>query len=447
MSTRPLPIWTLIALLAVAPIDAAAAGRAPVPDRAPIPIHVPALEAPIEALGTGLSPEVSVRVTIDAEGRLSAVEVLSIKPSSPLDSRFEAVVRETLLRWRYAPALRGGVPVATQLSWTVSFPERSAADESEVGSFVWRPLARDPGDSEAYRRHVLQLPDEQRVRRLAELVERGLGLMSKEPARHLSTRFMVYTDAPDPEVARTLAGNLEATFNILQEVLGDQIDVQPEAHRIVVLLFASEGGFNRLKANERIKDPIAGFYDPVGMIAFHLQMDSPQDLIHVALHEAAHAFTDRYLARRGVVFPRWLSEGFADYLGSSTIQRGQLIPGRTRKQRSIATRDMKLLRASWEQLTLDELQKGVRAGEPPSLEQVVTATRDTFYGDLRSMNYAKAWVFVHYLRHGQPEWAVDRFPRLMLYVAEGYPPTQVLTDLYGPLDRLEVAFREYVLGF
>jgi len=54
---------------------------------------------------------------------------------------------------------------------------------------------------------------------------------------------------------------------------------------------------------------------------------------------------------------------------------------------------------------------------------------------------------VHFLRHGEDSWADERFPELLLYVAEGYPSDEVVRRIYGDLDALEARFDEYVRRF
>ena len=79
---------------------------------------------------------------------------------------------------------------------------------------------------------------------------------------------------------------------------------------------------------------------------------------------------------------------------------------------------------------------------------MVEATTDTFYGDKRRMFYSMSWLLVHYLRHGQPGWAESEFPTMMLYVAEGYPVSQVFGAVYGTTPtEMDPVYRDYVKQF
>src|SRR6187455_629831 len=78
-------------------------------DRRPVPLRNPPLVSPLEAAGTGIAPEVTVKVEVDARGRASKVEVLKIQPPSALDAAFRDQAMRTLSTWRFAPAIEAGV--------------------------------------------------------------------------------------------------------------------------------------------------------------------------------------------------------------------------------------------------------------------------------------------------------------------------------------------------
>ena len=92
----------------------------------PFAIRTPQLMVPEETAGSGLSPEVAVRLTIDERGRVSAVDVQSITPASDFDAFFRDEVVETLSDWRFAPATTNGKPVASTLDWRARFPVKAA---------------------------------------------------------------------------------------------------------------------------------------------------------------------------------------------------------------------------------------------------------------------------------------------------------------------------------
>ena len=415
-------------------------------ETAPVALYTPPLRTPAEAAGTGLAPEVTVRVTVNAKGRVSAVEVEAIQPSSDHDDVFERLTREVLERWRFAPALRDGQPVETTLSWMVQFPEIEAEGDAVSSDRGWRLMAseRQSGD---LRQRILSLPLEQRVQYLEEKATLARDCLEAGKIEQInSPRFMVFTDAPNPEVAQVLTSNLESTFNILNAILGG-LDAQPEPYRIVVFMYATEAEFSQLRRRVQGLEWSAGFYNPIGMLAFHMQMQSNEALLSIMLHEATHAYLDRYLARPGVVFPRWLDEGFADYVGNSRIRKGQLIPGKKR-----AT---ELYRAPWgavrgrsqSRFTVDEVRKAMQGDKALTIEELISTDVVEFYGERRPLFYAMSWLLVHFLRHGGEDWAEERFPELMLYVAEGYSAPNAFRTVYGDPAEFDQEFRSYVKRF
>lgn len=424
----------------------------------PTPIHTPVLMTPIEAAGTGLAPEVGVRVVLDATGRVREVEVLSIEPSSGLDAVFEQVTRETLLDWRYAPARRDGLPVETTLTWSVKFPSRTpdaagpevvrGTDPPEVERFAWRDLAVAERSAFNHRREMLRLPHEKRLELLQENLAKASRFLDAKKIREAATaRFLVYTDAPDPKIGEILASNLEAVFSTLDGLLGGGITTQPDRYKIVAVLFSTEAAFQNAQSSVVGIEWAAGVYSPVGLILFHMQMPSNQALLSTMIHEATHAYLDRYIARPGVVLPRWLDEGFAEYVGNSEIRKGEIVAGKTRR--------VELYRGPWGEArgpastsrTLDQLKDALKKGDAASLQELLAADISTFYGEKRQSYYGTSWLLVHFLNQGEVGWDEAKFPQLVLYIAEGYPPLAAFRQVYGDPDEFDAAFKQYIRKF
>jgi hypothetical protein len=80
--------------------------------------------------------------------------------------------------------------------------------------------------------------------------------------------------------------------------------------------------------------------------------------------------------------------------------------------------------------------------------ELVSANIETFYGDRRGLYYAEGWLLVHFLRHGEPSWAKQEFPRFMLYALEGFEIPEVLQQVYRTdLKTLDEKFQAYVKKF
>jgi TonB family protein len=416
-------------------------------DRDPVPLHTPAVERPTATEGTGIAPEVTIKLAVDDRGRPTDVQILDVRPSSKFDELFAEAARKTLLTWRFAPALSGGEPRAAELQWTLTFPtEKLEQQQDEELGFSWRRFDRGEQASQDFRQRILALPLQQRAQLLTQRAETAAQHLNEQQlTKFTSNRFIVFTDAPKPEVAQVLAQNLEATFNILEQMLG--IEPQPEPYRVVVFMYASESDFEALKRDVRAIEFASGFYNPLGLIAFHMQLVSNETLLGMMLHEATHAYLDRYVARPGVVLPRWLDEGFAEYLGNSQIRKKQLIPGKTRRAATYRGPWGIVRGKSMSQWTVERMKTAVRKNEALTIEELVSANLDEFYGERREQYYPMAWLLVHFLHHGETEWGVERFPTLLLYVAEGYPADEVLRVVYGDLSDLQESFRRYVLRF
>jgi len=418
------------------------------PDRrAAVPIRTPRVETPIETAGTGLAPEVMVKVRVDTQGAVSRVEVLAIRPASRFDDLFRQVTEETLAGWRYAPETWEGRPIETELEWTIQFPSRDEVTEP-VGPGAVFGLKRT-GPPEDFWTRVCKMNREARIKLLEESGGRALAHLDQERLREgRSSRFKVFTDAGSAEVEKKLAANLEATYDVVEDLLGPTVEPRHEDYKIIAFMYASRAAYEALKRDVPSVDWAEGFYSPAGMIAFHMEMPSNEVLISLMLHEATHAYLDRHLARPGLRFPRWLSEGFAEYVGNSEIKQGELVPGRTPKVSIYATSYGTYRRKSQAALGVEQVRQAMRKGEALTLRELVRATPDTFYGERRRLYYSMAWLFVHYLRHGDEGWADQRFPTLMLYIAEGYPAEKVLEAVYRATpDELDPGFVEYVKRF
>jgi len=415
-------------------------------DRVAIPIRTPRVETPVETAGSGLAPEVPVRVHVDRRGRVTKVEVREVRPSSEFDPLFRQATEETLSDWRYAPAIRGGQPVEALLEWTIQFPSRETPQEKAPGS---RPSGSSGQARTNYWDRVRRMKDEARLELLEEsgrLAQQHL--LTTDRRAQASNHFLVYNDSTDPQIAAKLAGNFEATYDVLNSLLAPVIDPQPERFKILAFVYRSRNSYQALLRDVMNQDWADGFYHPTGMLAIHLEMPDNEALLSIMVHEATHAYLDRHVIRRGVRFPRWLNEGFAEYVGNSTIKKGKLIPGRTTRSRIYDTPYGAQMGSSGSAFTIADVKQAIKRNEALSVPELIDASTDLFYGDRRRMYYSMSWLLVHYLRHGQPGWEENEFPTLMLYVAEGYPVAQVFDAVYGNTPaEMDPAYREYVKQF
>jgi len=195
------------------------------------------------------------------------------------------------------------------------------------------------------------------------------------------------------------------------------------------------------------------FYSSLGLIALHLQLSTPDQVLEMLIHEATHAFEDRHLTRPGVHFPSWLQEGLAEYMSNSRIKKGVLIPGRVPSSRQFYTRfveaQLVVTRAIPQaRLSMVEMKSAMKSGEALTLAEVLDSDIGSFEGARLQFYYSLSWLVVHFLRHGEDSWTQGAFPDFLLYAAEGFPIVAAIESAYGrPVAALEEPFREYVIDF
>lgn len=400
---------------------------------------------------TGIAPEVKLRVSLDERGRVAETEVLDVQPSTRLDEVFRRAAIEGVGSWRYSPAIVGGEPTATELRWTVQFAPKSG--------FVPNPHMRaDVGtvyrveDAAERRVGVSLLPDREKqelLRCYSRVAEEKL--VNSRRRRTESRRFVVISDSPQEEAVSIVAGNLEAAWGVLEDLFAPAMELRDGGdEKIVVYLFSSEAAYRSAVDDLGLFVPWqGGAYLPPGFFLFHIERSSSAGLVRTLLHEVFHAFSDRHLVRRGDRLPLWMEEGFAEYLASSRIKNGEILPGKTRKREyflipywGVAQRRTA---SGW---NAKRVRQAIYEDRELSLGELLEAEIPLFYGEDRWLFYPSAWLFVHFLRHdGKDETAVERFASLALYLAEGYPARAAVESVYGDLAELETRFRRYVRRF
>ncbi len=434
-------------VLGVAPASAQPREVAKLPDRSPIPLlHFPLL-APIETAGSGVAPEVQVKVKIDARGRVTGVEVVAIRPSSEWDDIFRRQTIESILQWRYAPAIENGKAVATTLKWSVQYRVVESTSLRQAGNL-------DPfsAKSPETRRAQLQTWSDEKRRELLERYARSSEKHLDPLQRRLydSPQFIVITDAPDRNTAQVVAQNLEATYNLLDHLFQPEIEPLPERYKVVVYLFRHRQSFTRAAAELHLPGWSSGLYAPPGVLLFHLEVATPERLQQTLIHEAFHAYSDSHLLRPGLRLPRFLEEGLAEYISNSWItKKGQMLLGKTIKSQFVIRHNLPgvLRRVTHAGYSLAELKKALRQHYALSIDDLFRTDLGLFYGPKGNLYYPTSWLFVHFLRHGEEEWATHQFPDFLLYLVEGYPPQEVLEAVYGATpEQIDLRFREYVKG-
>ncbi len=395
---------------------------------------------PWQTAGSGEAPEVKARLAIDARGRVTAVEILSLQPSGTFDQHFRDAVTKALANWRFAPARQDGVAVPATQERTYRFtPQAANPVEAQLS---YRGLASATiGDVREAELAVMPVAVRRRVG--DDEIARAEALLDARTRQQAEVEYVTaVTDLPTPGTATKLAGNVIAAMMAAHEVLRAKAPDQPTFGRLHVYVFRTREKYLKFAPDDLQKT--GGFYSPAGLLAFHAELPSVQNLLAVMLHEATHAYVGRHLVRPGVQIPTWLNEGFAEYIGNSDIEKGRLVAGSHKSRRTF--------QMTWGGLASVETSAAARAdaarltrreNKDFGLAVLLRSTRSEFYADAEGF-YAKAYAAVHFLRHGRPGWDTGAFPTFMLYVAEGYAPDAAFRHAYGvdPAS-LEAEFARY----
>jgi hypothetical protein len=428
---------------------------APPASRGPVVLYQPELRCPLESAGTGLKPLVRLKLSVDVHGKVTRAEVTSIEPTSELDDAFRAAASEGLSLWRFAPGEKDGAPVPSEITVAVKF---IPSDEAPATAIPGLPASVSTASSDAsfeslrydYRARVLAMSRGQRraiADRIAETAETFIRKDKRAVAR--DDWFEVVTDFGGQKQADGLLQNVEATFAAIVKVFGNRVPPRPREDRLRVYVFETKAQYDQFAAKNIPFEWSAGFYAPAGLLAFHTQHPTLGYLRAVLFHETTHAYVDRHLTRQGTLMPRWLDEGFAEYIGNSDVKDGQLLLG-SHKQRkeSTAYGFATIFWQSASRATSETAQRAQRQKRALTLSQIVGAGIETFYGKDYDLYYAQGWLAVHFLRHGRPSWAESEFPRFLLYVAEGYAPVDAMRVCYGATpESLETEYQRYVKAF
>ncbi|MEM7479873.1 MAG: energy transducer TonB [Acidobacteriota bacterium] len=420
-----------------------AAQDAPGVNLSPMLIESSSLYAPMEASGTDIRPELKVRVQVNPRGKVSEVEILGIQPTTAYDHLFVDHTRSQLSRWRYAPALENGEPVAATLEWTVSyksFDETSPSPPQVLGGTHLSPWATSEAQS------IAELDRSERLaflRRHAEYAETLLD--PRYRSRFDTPRFTVVTDVPDEKLARQLATEMESVFNALDAFVGDRISPRPQDGKIAVFVFANKDRSKKVRRQLRSGDSIGGTYSKSGLMVLDTDVLDPDFFQRILLFQTTRAYLDRHLERRGVVLPAWIEQGFTWYISNARIKEGAIVPGKIQPSRWALSPFGGAYRArSLAESDLDRVKGAVRDGRGISPADLLDIDSQT-NAERPRLYFPTAWLFSHYLCHGEKDWFHKEFPRFLLYAVEGYPADVAFEQVYGRTpDQVAEEFERYV---
>ena len=416
-------------------------------------IRTPPIHAPAEMAGTGIDPEVAVKVDIDETGAVSRVHIQTIEPSSQFDELLRSRVTEALKRWRFGPARDGeDNPAPSTMSWRMKFVSQEEGSRPGASAFAIDNDLRVLAGSDALPMNFRPLTRQERAERLSGIVEKAEKHLDRTHRRRRETqRFIVVSDAEEESTAEILAGNMESIFQVFHSIFDQHLEPMPQNWKLVVYLYRRQSSLEQLNRGIGGRDFGAGFYQSPGLLAFHQEVHYYDQLLSTMVHEAFHAFSDSHLTAPGKNLPRWAEEGLAEYFSNSKIEDGQLVPGELNRGRYAIAHGRKgpqrlQSQSAW---SVREARQALRQGEAPSIAELIETGADTFYGDRHQVFYGFSWLFTHFLWHGRDSWeSGEPFARLLLYLTEEYPSRDALEAVYGSQpEALQDEFEDYVRRF
>lgn len=233
-----------------------------------------------------------------------------------------------------------------------------------------------------------------------------------------SNHFIIYGDL-NPDELKKYAERLERFDQAVRYVRGMQDPKLTDANRLKVFILRSERSVARLAGSSSV----AGFYRAraSGAYAFVPRKSAglsywDLDAEAIFFHEYAHHLQLQFAA---AAVPPWVSEGFAEFFATATIEDdGSVLVGRPPQYRA------------WT-LFSNELR----------IEQMLGTTNQRFNGVQVAELYGKGWLLVHFLnatpaRKGQLGRYIDG-------IQKGISPLEAATSAFGDLRTLNRELTAY----
>ena len=254
---------------------------------------------------------------------------------------------------------------------------------------------------------------------VAALLLPGVARAAWHEAR--SDHFIIYADMK-PAQLKQYAERLERFDQATRYVRGMQDPRLTDANRLRVFVLRSERTIGRLAGSQSV----AGFYLARASGASAFVPRKSEGLAHwdvaaeaIFFHEYAHHLQLQFAS---AAVPPWISEGFAEFFATATIdQEGNVTIGRVPQYRA------------WT-LFSNELR----------IEQMLGATNRRFTGVQIAELYGKGWLLTHYLsltpaRKGQ-------LARYVEAIQAGTAPIEAAKTAFGDLRTLEAELARYKDG-
>jgi tetratricopeptide (TPR) repeat protein len=235
-----------------------------------------------------------------------------------------------------------------------------------------------------------------------------------------SAHFLVYGDVSASKI-REYSERLEHYDSALRLITGQVETGASSRNRVSVYLLPGLSDLRKLYTGGRGTTTVGGFYLPSfeGSRAF-MPADMSSDNLSaqaVMFHEYAHHML---LSSATEYYPRWLSEGMAEFFMVSRLNRdGSITVGLPNDDRSYALTAFSRMRAS---------------------ELLASDSKKLSVFDENQL-YATGWLMTHYLLLGG-----ERDGQLVQYIArinKGEPWAQAAKEVFGDLGKLDQDLERY----
>ena len=253
--------------------------------------------------------------------------------------------------------------------------------------------------------------------------------------------YFLVTDAEDAEWLRLCPQVTEQVEEVYRRRYGLE-PVSPPAETI--LLFRKDTSYKEFRASQGVpwEFDTAHASASRGYLAMYQGDRSTASLLGTLVHELVHLLNRRAL---GPWLPPWLEEGIADDLGESQItEEGAILPGVLGGEQISETPRITRQGAVAAAIDLQELHK---AGELPTLKELIQLDRDQFYDTQnRSRYYALSSFWIRFLLSDFEEGSREGFRSFLQTVARGEAITgeRLLEELGTDWDSLESGFRTWL---
>lgn len=243
-----------------------------------------------------------------------------------------------------------------------------------------------------------------------------------------SDHFVIYANDRESDV-RKFSENLEryhAALKLLR-AFGDKPAPSP-SNRVTIFVTRSEGAITKL-ARDKSKN-VAGFYIPRagGSVAFTPPVDNSDEKIPdfsqvVLLHEYAHHYM---ISNIPVALPLWYSEGFAEYVGTTTFTKdGSVGLGRIAQHRA---NELKYsTKVPWKLLFDTKAYRKYKKKQTGF---------NSFYG--------QSWAVFHYLESSEETRQLQS--NYLKYKIAGESDLQAAEHAFGDLNKFGSKVERYIWG-